>query len=610
MTRTVPPASGAARLVAAQIAIAVLLAFGSSAFAQRAQRTGSDTARAGAPSSPDAAGNSSANPAPATPPSGADDGLRPSDILIDRPDDVGPSAEPGVAATQLGEAFESKGQGISVRPPHGSTAIRRPGGTDIVEFVNKETGWVLKVSKIKLTENASLTQHPDAQGRMTPGLLEHTARRLREEIPDGEFLRTEGFPLAAGDAGMIVLRHTQNLKPVLSQQAIIRKNDRLYYLLALTTPGAPKGSKDGNAQERRAVDVFGEVLDSVKLLDLQAIRADQDLRLFSTRTLMLRWKSDPALIREALIPEHWARVLKNGKDVGYTYVAETDTEQGRALMKGNLEGFEVRVRSRTRSPGSDTQIDTGSIQFASLDLRNEDWSTMAVATSLKRRAADKDYRAPHVTEFGVSERRAVAGRGDDYTLKVIYETSDEPVEPISRPLPPFYLPQAMAHLLPRLVPLNEPKNFLFMVYVPESREVVMRYIDVKASQRVEFNKELLRATPVEDRLGLEGSVTTHYMSPEGRWIGSENKQTGVMTLPTNEATLLAQWQDADLSKPEAPAARDGVAAEADPADRGTPRARRSPAAAGGASDSGGTPTRATPRLGERRRPPAARDDKR
>jgi hypothetical protein len=88
---------------------------------------------------------------------------------------------------------------------------------------------------------------------------------------------------------------------------------------------------------------------------------------------------------------------------------------------------------------------------------------------------------------------------------------------------------------------------------------------VKAPQKVTFNNQIVRATLVEDRIGLEGSVTTHYFSPDQVWLGSENKVTGVTVLPSDEKTLLALWKDANLTTPDAPPAREPGAPGAQPA---------------------------------------------
>jgi hypothetical protein len=626
MTPTPPASRNALRLIAATLVFSALAPAdgaraqrgpaspppaGSSPAARPAPGEGTASSTSPGPASPTSAGPASgASAAPARAPGAATAAPEPSDIWVDRPD-LEPG--PGAFANLLGEEFESKAHGIALRPPKDSVPARRPGASDFVEFVNKDTGWTLKVSKKKLETKGSLTQWRDVQGNLQPGMLEHTAKRLKEELPDAEFLRQEAIPLGAGNAAVIVLRHARNLKPLLSQQAIIERNRREYYLITLTTPGAPaaaaKAAKPAPGEaaaagaaaagaagsERVAAEAFSQILDSVRLLDQQDLRAEQDARLFSTRALMANLLGGER-IRKALVKERWTRVLKNGKDVGYSIVRERVLDG--ANRKGGQPGVEVAIRSRMM-PSPDLQVDAGSIHFASMDMRHEDWSTLTEYVNLKQRAADKAYKAPQVAEFGAADRRALPGRGDDFTLSVTFESTQEQVNPVTRSLPPFHLPQAIAHLLPRLVPLNERKALLFTTWVPESREVVMRYVDVGESRRVDFNGELVRCVPVEERVGLEGSVTTHYVSHDGQWLGSENKESGIKVIPTTEEKLLKLWKDADLARPEAPA-RDAIQAEGPPAPRDE---------AAGEAEEEDAPRRPAPRVGERRattRQPARR----
>jgi hypothetical protein len=171
----------------------------------------------------------------------------------------------------------------------------------------------------------------------------------------------------------------------------------------------------------------------------------------------------------------------------------------------------------------------------------------------------------------------VAGQGDVYALQVQYESTTGRIDPVMRDLPPFYVPQAISHILPRLLPAAEVKTYLFATYVPEQRELMMRYIDVQEPRKVQFNGQLVRATPVLDRLGLEGPVTTHYLSTDRVWLGSESKDTGITVLPSDEETLLKMWKDAILTSPELPPApENGVAPAADnAADSGTDKASTS-----------------------------------
>jgi hypothetical protein len=476
---------------------------------------------------------------------------KPSDILPGRPD-----ADVDTTADLLGSAFESKGQGIALRPPKGATPVRRVGAKDFIEFVDEARGWTLKISKIKLDKDATLTAKPDAHGVMQPGLLEFTAKRLKEEIPDAEFVRQDKVNIADADVGVLALRYTRSLKPLLTQQAIIQRTDRMYYLLALTTPGAPTGDKGKGAadtNERLAAEAFRQILDSVKLLDLAAVRDEQNKRLFSTRAMLLNLQ--PGRIRDTLLKpaegeefgKQWLRIQKKGKDIGYTFMME------RTAIKGGQEGIEIRLRSRLMT-SADAQVDAGSINHSSMDMHHEDWSTLSEFVNVKQREKQgKAYKAPQIAEFGISDKRAVPGQGDVFKLQVLYEsTMGERLDPVERALPPFYLPQAISYLLPRLLPTNEPKSYMFMVYVPDTREVVMRYIDVQAAKKIDFNHQNVRAIPIEDRIGLEGSVTTHYVTSDHIWLGSENKETGITVVPSDEKTLLNLWKDANLTQPEEP----------------------------------------------------------
>jgi hypothetical protein len=482
----------------------------------------------------------------------ADTSPQPSSILPGRPD-----AEPSQAGDLLDPVYESKAHGIALRPPKGTKAVHRVGSQNVVEFEDASRDWTLKVSKIVLPKPGSLTETLDAHGVKQPGVLEFTAKRLKEELPAAEIIRQDKISIADADVGMLVLRYTQNLKSLLTQQAIIQRNGQIYYLLALTTPGAGKGGKDAAATEteRLAFETFRGVLNSVKLLDDADVRNDQNARLIRTRGLLVNFTSER--LRQALIPQQWTRILKNGKDVGYAYYEE------KTITKGAQDYIQIRTRSRV-VPAEDVHNDVGSILNASFDLRHEDWSTVTQTTNLKLRASHKDYTPGQVTEFGVSDRKTVPGQGDVFSLQVLYEGGGTRNDPVVRELPPFYLPEAVSYLLPRMVPMGSDKTYMFAVYVSETREVMARYVDVHAPQKVTFNNQVVRATRIDDKIGLEGSVTSNYYTADHTWLGSENKTTGITVLPSDEKTLMALWKDAILAAPEAPEHQPG-AAGAEPA---------------------------------------------
>ena len=159
-------------------------------------------------------------------------------------------------------------------------------------------------------------------------------------------------------------------------------------------------------------------------------------------------------------------------------------------------------------------------------------------------------------ENKLDERNPPVRHEDVYSLTVTTQSSKVNLEPLTRTLPPFYVPQALAHVLPRLVPLNEPKGYMFASFVSETREVMSRYLDIGREQNVTLDGKKMTAIPVKERIGLEGSVTTHWMSPDGKYLGSVNEDSKVTILPSDEATLRKIWVDAKLTAP-APAPAKG-----------------------------------------------------
>jgi hypothetical protein len=78
----------------------------------------------------------------------------------------------------------------------------------------------------------------------------------------------------------------------------------------------------------------------------------------------------------------------------------------------------------------------------------------------------------------------------------------------------------------------------------------------------------VRAVPISDRIGLEGAPTIHYMSPEGKYLGSENKSSRALILPSDAETLQKIWSNnADLTKPKVPEMPPGVGAARAPTRR-------------------------------------------
>jgi hypothetical protein len=142
---------------------------------------------------------------------------------------------------------------------------------------------------------------------------------------------------------------------------------------------------------------------------------------------------------------------------------------------------------------------------------------------------------------------------ESYALRVERATQGRNAnsQPEAHAPSPWYIPQAIGSMLPRLLPLDRPVTYLFQSYVSDQHEVVHRYVDVGYEKEVTIDGKKVKAIPVSDRIRLEGAPTVHYMSRDGKYLGSQNAAAKVWILPTDRAALERIWVDADLRKQEA-----------------------------------------------------------
>jgi len=368
-----------------------------------------------------------------------------------------------------------------------------------------------------------------------------------------------------------------------TQRAIVEAPDsdhRIYFFLDLTGPGKPASEPDDivNPAEKLAYDTFSKIVDSVQVLDLRKIVEDQEQRLYDTRSLFVNWdRSDCEPVRTAVVPEQWLRIVRDGKDIGYTYVVETVDENSK---DPSLSEIRVGIRSRYMQDPV-TQWDTEAWLKATADRKHESWTMTARATDLHGKlldgytqvgASDEQTKAVMQQQAPQAENGALGQAPNLPTIQTI-RTLDittnrvkTTLTPFKQDVPVFYVPAAMNYMLPNLLPLDRPHTYMFAAFVPTPPEqtvtgqigrVWARYVDVLPVADVKFNgQELDAAIPVTDKNGLDGPMTTTYMSASGKFLGSEcttagpdNKPSTLMILPSDADTLQRLWIRPDLTGP-------------------------------------------------------------
>jgi hypothetical protein len=475
----------------------------------------------------------------------------------------------------LGAPFESQTAGITFRPPAGGKQILKTDPDNVVEYVNDDKHWLLKVTRARLSKAMPLVSSKDKTGAQTVGLLDYTVQDVLQTNPKAEVLRQDVINVGEHNVGVMVVRLGLGTERFLRQQAIFQVDEQLYYVFNLTSPASKQGRPEDNPQERDAAESFKAMLDTIQPLNRAWIRQDQTNRLYRTRALFTDWSEKGGKrLRDAVVPQQWLRIVQNGKDIGYSYVAEEYVE-GKDVKNNPSRAFDgVLVSMRTRTVAEGAQVDVGSQMFTSMDRKHEDWE-LIVNTVLDKGKPTQDKKQS--MEFGYSElkirhvpdptahpdpktdpnardpKNPVLRPVESYALRVERATQGRNAnsQPEAHAPSPWYIPQAIGSMLPRLLPLDRPVTYLFQSYVSDQHEVVHRYVDVGYEKEVTIDGKKVKAIPISDRIRLEGAPTVHYMSRDGKYLGSQNAAAKVWILPIDRATLERLWLDADLRKQEA-----------------------------------------------------------
>jgi len=524
------------------------------------------------------------------------------------PSIAGPRVEPIAGITDrgaddtgclLGDVFEDKVKGLAFRPPAGCEPIKNDDLDDIANYSNKLKSCYLRVTRRSLSAATPLVTKEEV-GKETTGYTELVLKELRMIAPEIHMLRGPDLTnIGPYSAVLFAFRYAQGTQRWLRQELIVQLNEQSYYRFSFITLSdatpAPAANPDASPaddvpgpREIQAVNSFNAMVDSIKFLDRGSIFDEQVQRLYRTRALFVQLNAKK--LTAALVPQQYLRFIKDGKDVGWTYVEEMTGQQRRDLEQLHrndpkplpvdnriaVDGLVIYTRS-FRALDAGNFGESSSELFVSFDRRREMW-VQAGREGRIDPASGKDITKVYNTVFGEGshkqkmdfdvnpkdDRHWGVGDADDpknprhrevevYTLNISAIGKQGNPPPKSLEPAAWYVPQAIGHLLPRLVPLDEAKSYMFASYVPEVEQFMSRYIEVSLIRQYTFNGHAFWGVTVSDRLGWEGPKTIHYFATEKgktRYMGSENRQDNIQVLPSDHDEILKLWPRAILTKPD------------------------------------------------------------
>lgn len=467
---------------------------------------------------------------------------------------------------RLGPRFTSRAFAITFRPPAGGVASPRitDNPDQVVKYASAEDQWTLLVLRKYLEKPARLFSIDDPvtradESKTQPGMADELVRQLRINDSAVQILRNDKINLGPHDAAMVVSRSVLGRQATLRQQLILQKNDQLYYIFDFATPSTwtPADKEEDDPAERAAVEIFDAVLESTQVLGYEDIQADLDERQFRLRSLLVGLDRR---IRAAAKPEQYFRVLRDGKDIGWTYLTEE------VVSRRGEEGILTALLYQAE-PEAGVKVDVASEMFASFNATTstEEWVTINVV--------ERNGKKDHVSEYGSSKRRTGVVRDNDEGQQVgndpgelarranyyhlnVRQLGKGGVKPFAQDLPARYVPQAIAGMFPRLVPLREKKTYVLAAWVGSAPALVNRFIDVQGEQAVNFAGHK-SAIVVKDRTGLDGDPTLHYFTPDGKYLGHHTATTGVSVVVSDQQTLSRLYPDALIARPHVLDGREG-----------------------------------------------------
>ncbi|MDX1682451.1 MAG: hypothetical protein R3336_04980 [Phycisphaeraceae bacterium] len=385
-----------------------------------------------------------------------------------------PEAEDSRLAT---ERWSEQSHGISVRPP--KNAELKPGGTtDIMVRMVTEDRWAIDLLLKKAKRNVDL-----------PKVQQTAVRQIAIAHPSAVIVDEEIVDISGLDAARMYFRYTpRGGEPVVDAQAFVPVSRKTVAWLRARIPA------DDFEQAR---PLFEAVLSSFKVAEpekLDEIRRDQIRR-------GAEWlgKIESDRLHAMLIPERWLRIVdtENNRDIGYMRIVESKDEH-----MGH-EG--IRILTQSRIVGGNIARDTIQEMFISNDGHHEVWSTRATMRPRHEKLGSPETRRRN-TEASLAE----TGVRDRELITVTRETPSG-VHKHHWQVPAVgYLPQVHAHLIGRLMAMQDPMTVTFYSYLPDKTKLTLR------TYRLEKDRD--GGYQVHFRLGPELAEQTDHRNGSGHLL--------------------------------------------------------------------------------------------
>lgn len=273
----------------------------------------------------------------------------------------------------------------------------------------------------------------------------------------------------------------------------------------------------------RARGVFDQVLASFDHEDPEKIIAQRKEMLAAGE----KWVKSltPQQVHQALVAEQWLRVTDSKGDIGYMRIRQS--------RESHLQTPGVRIDVQARLIVDNTAYDTLSNYFVSDEAdpqrRQEVWSVRTTARPMQAKPSSRSMSQQTPQEQSWAETGLLSGG----VLSLTRESPNEKKPFEWDQLPPYYISQVHALLLPALLSPADKEPLAFYAYYGNSGNLALR------TERVEPTKDggyrvLSRPSPEQ-----QDQVT--YFDAQGKML-KRVLPGGQVMLPATAQEIVSRWK--------------------------------------------------------------------
>jgi hypothetical protein len=418
-------------------------------------------------------------------------------------------AAPADAPVELGAPYVDGQVGFSIRPPVGAALVRhtpdepaqQPDLFLVVSFPLVERKWNLAVEMMMVPPAQTVSDTADRVIATTVERLGLTLQSRRKRSVGG---RDAVVVSAAGAVSGGELHFSC---------AVIEATESKRFAVELTGPA-------GQADALTAT--FAVILDGFQVL----ISPDQEaaLRKASQAGVRLLKLAVAEGLDSRLEPEQYHRFVKDGKDIGFTRIAE----QPQAVR--HSVGVQVSQSTWLFDP-SDAVKRSRSSLFVSNDLTKERWTVRGDQIIPAQDGKSRRY--------AFTEDRGLA-QHDKLVVSVAVGPSLRRPDSQVFELPPDYLQRALVHLLPRFLPLDTPATYAFTCHDGQTNSLATLRYELIGKESIELSGKSVIAYRIEYRRGLAGEPAVLWVNRQGRLLRARSGRLETIRAEKPQIELLYQ----------------------------------------------------------------------